>query len=139
MLAESGLSDRVLFTGYVAHTEVPAWLSMFDILVLPSETQKNWKEQFGRVIVEANACGTPVIGTHCGEIPAVLGHTGGGLIVPEFAPDEFAAALRALITDPCRRSEIGKQGQIVAAREYDQRFLAARFAEAISRNVNIAD
>jgi len=134
-LAEAGLTDRVLFPGYVAHTEAPAWLSMFDMLALPSETQANWKEQFGRVIVEANACGTPVIGSSCGEIPAVIGHTGGGIVVAESSPEELAAALRSLIEDPVRRAELAARSEVVVRREYDQRFLASRFAATIERNL----
>jgi glycosyltransferase involved in cell wall biosynthesis len=134
-IAQSGLAGRVLFPGYVPHTEAPAWLSMFDMLALPSETRENWKEQFGRVIVEANACGTPVIGTTCGEIPAVIGHTGGGIIVSEAAPQEFASTLALLINDRSRREDLAKRGRSVAAKEYDQRFLASRFAEVIARNV----
>jgi glycosyltransferase involved in cell wall biosynthesis len=134
-IAKYGLKDRVLFAGYVPHTEAPVWLSMFDMLALPSETRDNWKEQFGRVIIEANACGIPVIGTRCGEIPAVINRTGGGIVVPESSPEEFAAALGTLIRAPHRRIALGRRGHAVASREYDQRFLASRFAEVISRNV----
>lgn len=134
-VAELGLTDRILFPGYVPHTDAPAWLSMFDVLALPSETQANWKEQFGRVIVEANACGTPVVGTRCGEIPIIIGHTGGGVIVAESSPEEFANALASLITNPSHVAELASQGQMVVRREYDQRFLATRFAAAISRHL----
>jgi glycosyltransferase involved in cell wall biosynthesis len=134
-IVQAGLTDRVIFPGYIAHTDAPTWLSMFDLLTLPSETHGNWKEQFGRVIVEANACGTPVVGTMCGEIPTVINHTGGGLVVPECSPEDFASALEQLIRDPVKRAELGRRGRVVASREYDQHFLATRFAEVISRNV----
>jgi glycosyltransferase involved in cell wall biosynthesis len=134
-LTDAGLAHRVLFPGYVAHTEAPVWLSMFDMLTLPSETQANWKEQFGRVIVEANACETPVIGTTCGEIPAIIRHTGGGVIVAEAAPEEFAAALRSLIHNPSLGAELARRGAVAVRREYDQHFLASRFASAVARHV----
>lgn len=134
-IAAAGLEHRVVLPGYVAHTEAPNWMSMFDVLALPSETQANWKEQFGRVIVEANACGTPVVGTRCGEIPNVIGHTGGGVVVPEANPEELAAALQQLVEQPSLREELGDRGRAVVAREYDQRFLATRFAETIARHV----
>jgi len=63
LLTETGLIDRVQFAGYVRHQETPNWLAAFDVLVLPSETQPNWTEQFGRVIPEALACGVPAIGS----------------------------------------------------------------------------
>ncbi len=47
-----------------------------DLLVAPSQTMKNWREQFGRMIIEAFACGVPVIGSDSGEIPFVIGDAG---------------------------------------------------------------
>jgi glycosyltransferase involved in cell wall biosynthesis len=52
-----------------------------DVLVLPSRTTHKWKEQFGRVLVEAMASSTPVIGSDSGEIPNVIGDA--GLVYPE--------------------------------------------------------
>jgi glycosyltransferase involved in cell wall biosynthesis len=46
----------------------------FDALVLPSRTDYFWKEQYGRVLVEAMACGTPVVGSQSGAIPIVIGN-----------------------------------------------------------------
>lgn len=48
---------------------MPAFFASIDVLVLPSRTTATWKEQFGRVLVEAMACQTPVIGSDSGEIP----------------------------------------------------------------------
>ena len=57
--------------------------AQLDVLVLPSRTTPTWKEQFGRVIVEALWCGVPVVGSDSGEIPWLIGLTGGGLMFPE--------------------------------------------------------
>ena len=43
---------------------------------MPSRTLPNWKEQFGRVIIEAMACGVPVVGSDSGAIPDVIGDAG---------------------------------------------------------------
>src|SRR4030095_10316139 len=48
LLQEGGVTERVTFLGFVPHVETPRYLSAFDMLVVPSETQPNWKEQFGR-------------------------------------------------------------------------------------------
>ncbi|MEI8311440.1 MAG: glycosyltransferase, partial [Verrucomicrobiota bacterium] len=72
LLADAGIAGRVTFHGFTPHLQTPEFLSAFDLLVVPSETQPNWKEQFGRVIVEAMACGTPVVGSDSGEIPALI-------------------------------------------------------------------
>jgi len=47
----------------VAHDDVPAYVNAMDILCAPSQTTPSWREQFGRMLVEAFACGVPVIGT----------------------------------------------------------------------------
>ena len=134
-LLSLGLAERVIFPGYVPHTEAAAWLSMFDILALPSETRTNWKEQFGRVIVEANACGTPVVGTQCGEIPTVLRHTGGGLIVAEANPEEFASALQTLLLDPGQRQALAESGRNTVREQYDQHYLVSRFVATIQNGL----
>jgi len=48
-------------------------MNSLDVLVLPSRSRSFWKEQFGRVLIEAMACGVPVIGSSSGEIPNVIG------------------------------------------------------------------
>ena len=60
------------FCGSVAPSQMPIFFSSLDILVVPSQTRPHWREQFGRVIVEALACGTSVIGSDSGEIPFVV-------------------------------------------------------------------
>ena len=61
----------------------PPAYAQLDVLVLPSHTTPTWKEQFGRVIIEALWCGVPVVGSDSGEIPWLIGLTGGGLVFPE--------------------------------------------------------
>ena len=58
------------------HAEVPRYLGCMDLMVAPSQTMKNWREQFGRMIIEAFACGVPVVGSDSGEIPFVIGDAG---------------------------------------------------------------
>jgi len=83
-----GLADRVSFEGDISSIRMPAFYRELDALVVPSRSRPNWIEQFGRVLIEAMACGVPVVGSDCGEIPNVVGDA--GLIFPE----ENAGALR---------------------------------------------
>ncbi len=92
--AEAGVKDRVHFPGWVPSTEMPAWLAALDILALPSLTTRGWAEQFGRIAVEAMACGVPVVGSDSGEIPRVLGDA--GVVVPEGEVQALAGALEGL-------------------------------------------
>lgn len=111
LMEGQGLASRTEYLGYVPHDETPRYLSAFDILVLPSETQPNWKEQFGRVITESLACGTAVIGSDSGEIPNLIRASGGGLVFPERDAKQFAAALRAMIEDPGLRQTCSETGR----------------------------
>lgn len=79
--AHLGIAERVHFIGQVPSTEMPAQYALLDVLALPSLTRPNWKEQFGRVLVEAMASGVPVIGSDSGAIPDVIGQA--GLVFPE--------------------------------------------------------
>jgi glycosyltransferase involved in cell wall biosynthesis len=122
---------RVHFVGYVPHDETSRWLSSLDVLVLPSETRPNWKEQFGRVLLEAMACGTPVVGSSSGEIPNVINATGGGLIFSEQDTHALAENLTLLAGSPGLRRNLIDRGQRSVAELYDQRRLVRKFASVI--------
>ncbi len=132
----SVLKDRIRIVGYVPHEEAPHWLSLFDMLVLPSETRAAWKEQFGRVLVEAMACGTPVIGSNSGEIPNIIEHTGGGLVFPEANVSALAECLHRLVSSSQLRDQLAEQGRRSAVRDYDQVHLVRRFSTVIEAAVN---
>ena len=105
LLDRGGVLSRVEFMGYIPHAESSRWLAAMDVLVLPSETQRNWKEQFGRVIPEAFACGASVVGSSSGEIPNLIRQSGGGLIFPERDPDALAYSLTQMILNPDLRDQ----------------------------------
>lgn len=67
------LQDRVEIIPPRSRDELAKLYVSFDVLVLPSRTDYFWKEQYGRVLVEAMACGTPVVGSQSGAIPVVIG------------------------------------------------------------------
>lgn len=100
-LAEQlGVSHQVEFLGYVPDEELPALYSAADALVLPSRY-----EGFGLVLLEAVACGTPVIGTDVGGIPTAIDDDFGIVVKREVGT--FAEALRS-ITDNDRRYQMEK-------------------------------
>ena len=102
------LSDKVNFLGAIPHKEIPSYMNTFDVLVLPSITTKNWKEQFGRVLVEAMLCKKVVIGSDSGEIPFVIGNT--GIIFEENNPYALKDALLRLIKNPLLYKHLSIQG-----------------------------
>lgn len=112
------IAPRVHFTPWISSGEMPQFYNSLDLLVVPSLTQPNWKEQFGRVIMEAMACGVPVIGSDSGEIPHVLGDA--GVIVPEGNIPALARALGALIQDTQRRRDLATLGRARALATFSQ-------------------
>lgn len=112
------ISDRVQFSPWVASGEMPRFYNSLDILVVPSLTQPNWKEQFGRVIMEAMACGVLVIGSDSGEIPNVIGDA--GIIVPEGNIPALTQSLNTLIQNPTHRHSLGAMGRTRALTLFSQ-------------------
>lgn len=129
--ARLDLTHRIAMVGYVPHEQAAQYLSAMDVLVLPSETQPGWREQFGRVLIEALACRTPVIGSDSGEIPALIRATGGGLVFPERDPAALAERLQQLILSPSEREALAERGQAAVLRTYTSPVLAHRFVETI--------
>jgi glycosyltransferase involved in cell wall biosynthesis len=122
-LRDRGLEDRVTMRSRVSSAEMPEVIRGLDALVLPSRTTANWKEQFGRVLVEAMACGVPVVGSDSGEIPQVVGDA--GLIVPEGDGRALAGALQRLAGDRSLREELSRRGR----RRVLERFTHAQIAQ----------
>lgn len=103
-IRQAGMAARVHIQGQLPCDRMPRWLPAFDVVVLPSLTTPGWMEQFGRAIVEAMACGVPVIGSDSGEIPHVIGPA--GRVVPEGDAAALAAALREFADSPELRCQL---------------------------------
>lgn len=100
--------DQVRICTQVKHDQVPQYLNAMDILVAPSQTMSNWREQFGRMLIEAFACGVPVIGSDSGEIPYVIQDA--GVVVGEKDEPGWVAAISDLLNSPSRRQELANRG-----------------------------
>lgn len=117
-----GVAGRVHFEPPRASTAMPGFYAEIDALILPSRTRRNWKEQFGRVLIEAMACGVPVIGAHSGAIPEVIGEA--GLTFPEDDVAALAAHVRHLAANPALRQRLGEQGRARVQAHYTQKHIA---------------
>lgn len=94
---EQGLNDRVQLV-LLKHDEVPQVLPVCDLLICPSQTRPFWKEQFGRMIVEAFASGVPVMGSDSGEIPRVIDEA--GVVLPEDKPQLWRDEIKKFLLQP---------------------------------------
>jgi glycosyltransferase involved in cell wall biosynthesis len=125
--AALGLADRCRFLGALAYDAAADAMRAMDVLVLPSRTTPHWKEQFGRVLVEAMACDVPVVGAAAGAIPEVIGDA--GLIFPENDATALAALLARLAANPALRVQLAAAGQARVQAHFTVERLAGRLAD----------
>lgn len=115
LAAELGIADRVEFTGPV--TDTAPQYAAFDVFVLSSRT-----EQMPLVLLEAMACGLPVVATDVGDVRAILPPCAQPFVVPKEAPAALSAALRAVLGDAALRQRLGAENR----RQVEQHYAAAR-------------
>jgi len=121
LIEELNLSGRVKLLGAIPHERLHEFLNALDVLVLPSRSIPHWKEQFGRVLVEAMACGIPVVGSSCGAIPEVVGDA--GLIFREGDIEGLRSTLK-LMMDKDLRTELSMRGRVRAVECFSERSVA---------------
>jgi glycosyltransferase involved in cell wall biosynthesis len=112
-------------------------MSLLDVLALPSRTTPRWKEQFGRVLIEAMSCGIPPVGSDSGEIPNVVGDA--GLIFPEGNVNALADRLRTLSVNPDVAARLGEMGRERVIRNYTHRRIAGDTLNLYQRVLERAD
>lgn len=117
-----GISPRVTFDQKMPSTHLPHYFSGLDVLVLPSLTRPNWKEQFGRVLIEAMACDVLTVGARSGAIPEVIGEA--GLTFDEGNVEELRLQLQRLIDDVPFREELRQHGRQRVQAHYTQAAIA---------------
>jgi len=104
-----GLTDRVIFPGYVAEEEKPLWYSAAQLFVYPS-----LYEGFGLPPLEAMACGTPVIVSNTSSLPEVVGEA--GVTVPPTDVEALSEAMAAMLGDAAICADWQRRGRERAAR-----------------------
>jgi len=119
--------DRVRIETHVSHDEVAQHLGAMDVLCAPSQTTGAWREQFGRMLIEAFAAGVPVLASDSGEIPHVVGDA--GMVVSEGDRAAWVHALSGLLSDPGRRAELAQRGRNRAVASFSWPVVARQHAE----------
>lgn len=122
--AELGIADAVEFVAPMPPAQIAQAMCALDVLILPSRTTPVWKEQLGRVLLEAMACGIPVIGSDSGAIPEVIGDA--GLVFSEGNAVELAHRIEQVLTDPELHQQCSQRGIERAHEHYSQQVLATK-------------
>jgi len=105
---ETELEDRIILTGYVDHKDLPAIYSQCDLFLYTS-----LRESFGLPILEAMACGAPVITSDTSSMPEVAGTA--ALITDPFSPQKMADAMILVQENPAIRSQMIADGYLRAS------------------------
>src|SRR5262249_8528483 len=118
---DQGWHDRFEHVGEVNHAGKVAFLQSLDLLSVPT----TYREPKGLYLLEAWACGVPVVQPRHGSFPELIEATGGGILAEPLDPISLADALRSMLNDRPLREKHGKLGREGVHR----RFTAARMAE----------
>lgn len=132
LAAQLGVHDIVEWKKPVAHADLASIYRTLDVLILPSRSTPRWKEQFGRVVLEANASGVPVITSDSGELPTVVAATGGGWTFPENSAQALADKLLYASSHREELARRGSDGQSAVRRQFSIDSVASKLASAIA-------
>jgi glycosyltransferase involved in cell wall biosynthesis len=105
LAASLGIRRQTMFLGHQGLEELNRLLHGCEVMVLPSRM-----DAFGVALIEAMACGKPVIGSAVGGIPEVIEHERTGLLVPPDDPPALTAAMQRMLDDPELRTTMGRKG-----------------------------
>lgn len=131
-LAESlGLSARTRWQPWIEHKEVARYMSLFDVCVLPSLTLHHCSEHGARVLIEAMACETAVVGSDSGDTADMIGDA--GLIFHEGDERELAGHLRRLMDDSALRQSLGRRGRERVLERFTYHKVAAQTVDFYKR------
>lgn len=124
---QAGWGDKFAYVGEPDHAGKVAFLQGLDIFSVPTD----YVEPKGLYVLEAMACGVPVVQPAHGSFPELIEATGGGVLVPPRNPQALAEALLDLLRDPEKRQRLGTQGASGVARQFTARHMAENVAAMV--------
>jgi len=127
-LARKAGGSRVVFEGFVPYERINRYYQLCDIVVVPSV----WPEPFGRSVIEAMACGKPVVATRVGGIPEIVEDGRTGLLIEPANSKEIANAINTLV-DRVKRKKMGKLARKVVERKYNIEVITGKVLEVYEK------
>lgn len=116
LASQLGVSSDITWLGELKAEQMPSFYTTCNVIAVPSLSTPTWKEQFGRVPVEAMACGIPVISSDSGSLQEVVGDV--GICAPEGDVNGLAASIERFATDETFRARSIALGRTKVARVY---------------------
>ena len=124
-LADAGLADDVVFRPNLERDEKIEFLHGLDVFSVPA----TYGESFGLYLLEAMACGVPVVQPRHAAFPEIVEATQGGVLCDADDTHSLADALECVLLDPTRAREIGRRGRDAVRRQFSADHMAASFEE----------
>lgn len=131
---ELGLKDKVVFTGFVKDEDLSLHYNLMDIMVLPSIDKS---EAFGMVLIEAMACGLPVIASDLAGVRSVVERDVNGLLVKPKDENDLKDKLDYLIKNQAVAKGFGLNGVKKAREKYDWQVIAKQLLKILEEAKNI--
>ena len=120
-IGDKELIKQIILTGYVVNTDLPSVYCQSELFLYPS-----LRESFGIPMLEAMACGVPVITSNTSSMPEVAGN--GAIIIDPFKPEEITAAMIQILSDQELRADLIHKG-LVRAEKFSWRAMAEHVLE----------
>ncbi|HWP72545.1 MAG TPA: glycosyltransferase family 4 protein [Gemmatimonadaceae bacterium] len=138
LAVETGVADRVVFTGAAPYAELPAYFRAGDVFAMPCRVR--WfgfdVEALGAVFLQGAAVGRPVIAGDSGGAPETVIPGKTGLVVDPTRPEPLAEAITSLLTDRARAEAMGKAGAEWVHTEWTWDRMTAHLDQALKRVLN---
>ncbi|MBW1921355.1 MAG: glycosyltransferase family 4 protein, partial [Deltaproteobacteria bacterium] len=124
------VQDSVVFKKEIPQEELPDYYCVADVVVLPSiHTRKGETEGLGVVLLEAMACGVPVVGSNVGGIPDIIKHGETGLLAAEKDPEDLADKILKLVDDKRLRKRVIENGLKLVRENFSWDVIAEKFLQ----------
>lgn len=137
LATELGVTDIVQFPGTINRTDVPVFFYLSDLFVLPAVFDpKGNVDGCPIVILEAMACGKPVVSSDISGIPIVVKDGETGLLVGEKNVQALATAIISLLENPEKREQFGRAGKLRIQQELTWTKTIEQFIKIYQQNVN---
>ena len=131
MVVSRRLHNRIHLTGRLDHNEIPGFLSASDVLVLPSHA-----EGLPNVVLEAMACGLPVVATRVGGLPEAVEEGRSGFLINKHDVKSLAEAIGYLIADEHLLREMGLRGRKIVGTKFSWKQNAEKMIGIYSEAIN---
>jgi len=123
-----GVEEHVKFEGFVPYSNMPSYYKRSDVFCFPT-----LGEPFGKAVIEAMACGKPVIATNAGGPAEIIQDEVDGILVPPSNPEAIALQITRLIEDKNERRRLGERARETAVNRFSWSTIAEKYHQLYSR------